>query len=110
MTAAARVVNAIPAGRLDDAIALAFEYMAANQAEAGRPPPDSIGELTPALRAEAGRPPPAAIGELPPVLRHECHNLAAVYRPPGALLVAYQDWQPAGCVGLAPCSQEHTAG
>ena len=34
----------------------------------------------------------------------------AVYGPPGALLVAYAGELPAGCVGIAPCSPESTAG
>ena len=84
MSAAAGVVNALQAGREGDATALVFEYMAATLAEAGRCAP-------------------AGIGDLPPALQHECHNLQAVYRQPGALLVAYRDEQPVGCVGLAPC-------
>ena len=84
MTAATTVVSAFPAGRGDDAAALVFEYMAATQAETGR------AVLT-------------DVGELPAVLRHECRTLQAVYRPPGALLVADHNGQPAGCVGVAPC-------
>lgn len=82
---AAEVINAFPAGREGDATALVFEYMAATLAEAGRPAP-------------------AAIGELPPVLQFECSNLQEVYCPPGALLIAYLEAQPIGCVGLAPHS------
>ena len=52
---------------------------------------------------------PAGIGELPAVLERECRNLAAIYRPPGALLIADRGGQPCGCVGLARCSQERTA-
>jgi len=90
MTTEARVVSAFPAGRGDDAAALVFEYMAATQAETGQAVP-------------------AEIGELPAVLQRECHNLQAVYRPPGALLIADQGGHPSGCVGLAPRSQERTA-
>jgi GNAT superfamily N-acetyltransferase len=88
--AADTVVSAFPAGRGDDATALVFEYMAATQAETGRPVP-------------------AGIGELPAVLQNECRNLPAVYRPPGALLIAFAGQVPAGCAGLAPCFPEHTA-
>ena len=90
MTAAASVLSAFPAGRYDDAAALVFEYMAATQAEAGQPAPSGIGEL-------------------PAVLQRECRNLPAVYRPPGALLIASQDGQPVGCAGLASRSPERTA-
>jgi len=79
------VVSAFAAGRGDDAAALVFEYMAATQAETGQ-------EV------------PAGIGELPAVLQRECRNLQAVYRPPGALLIADHDGQPVGCAGLASCS------
>jgi GNAT superfamily N-acetyltransferase len=61
-----------------------------------------VFEYMAATLAEAGRLAPAGIDELPGVLRNECHHLAATYRPPGALLIAYQDQQPVGCVGLAP--------
>ena len=82
--------RAFPAGCGGDATALVFEYMAATQAETGRPVPGGIGEL-------------------PPVLQHECRNLPAVYRPPGALLVTYAGQVAAGCAGLAPCLPERTA-
>lgn len=85
MTATVTVVSAFPSGRGDDAAALVFEYMAATQAESGRAVP-------------------ARIGELPTVLQRECRDLPAVYCPPGALLIADHDGQPAGCVGLTPCS------
>lgn len=78
-----RVLDAIAAGRRADAIELVFEYMAATQAENGRPVPD-------------------AIDQLPAVLRRECRHLEGVYSPPGVLLLAYRDQQPIGCVGLAP--------
>jgi hypothetical protein len=55
------VTSAFPAGRADDAAALVFEYMAATQAENGRPVP-------------------ANIAELPAVLRRECDSLQDVYR------------------------------
>lgn len=87
---AATVVSAFPAGRGGDAAALVFEYMAATQAETGRAVP-------------------AEISELPAVLQRECRDLQAVYRPPGALLIADHDGQPAGCVGIAPCPTERTA-
>ena len=87
---AVTVVSAFPAGRGGDAAALVFEYMAATQAETGQPVP-------------------AGISELPAVLQRECRDLPAVYRPPGALLIAGHGGQPAGCVGLAPCPAERTA-
>jgi ribosomal protein S18 acetylase RimI-like enzyme len=80
------IVDGLGAGRAD-AQTLVFEYMAATQAEAGRPVP-------------------AAISELPDVLRQECENLALVYRKPGTLLVGYVAGRPAGCVGLI-CNPEH---
>jgi ribosomal protein S18 acetylase RimI-like enzyme len=84
------VVSAFPAGRSRDAADLVFEYMAATQAETGRGMP-------------------AAISELPAVLQRECHHLPAVYGPPGALLIADDGGQPAGCVGLVPCATARTA-
>jgi ribosomal protein S18 acetylase RimI-like enzyme len=90
VTAEVTVVSAFAAGRGDDAAALVFEYMAATQARTGQ-------EV------------PAGIGELPAVLQRECRSLQAVYRPPGALLIADHDGQPVGCVGLASWSPERTA-
>jgi len=87
---AVTVVSAFPAGRGGDATALVFEYMAATQAETGQPVPGGISEL-------------------PAVLQRECRDLPAVYRPPGALLIADHGGQPAGCVGLAPCPDERSA-
>lgn len=87
---AVTVVSAFPAGRGGDAAALVFEYMAATWAETGQPVPARVGDLT-------------------PVLRRECRDLPAIYRPPGALLIADHSGQPAGCVGLAPCPARHTA-
>jgi GNAT superfamily N-acetyltransferase len=87
---AVTVVNAFPAGRGSDAAALVFEYMAATQAETGQPMP-------------------ARISDLPAVLQRECRDLPAVYRPPGALLIADHRGQPAGCAGLAPCPAGRTA-
>jgi len=84
------VVSAFAAGRGGDAAALVFEYMAATQAETGRAVPTGMGEL-------------------PAVLQRECRNLQAVYRPPGAVLIADYGGKPAGCVGLAACSPERTA-
>ena len=78
--AAVTVTSAFPAGRGDAAAAFVFEYMAATQAENGRPVP-------------------AGIGELPAALRRECSSLPDVYRPPGVFLIADLDGQPAGCVG-----------
>jgi GNAT superfamily N-acetyltransferase len=75
------VTSAFPASR-GDAAALVFEYMAATQAENGRPVP-------------------SAIAELPAVLRRECSSLQDVYRPPGVFLIADLGGQPAGCAGLA---------
>lgn len=70
-------------GRLADAVALVFEYMAGTQEECGR--------LV-----------PSCVDELPEVLRVECADLAATYRPPGALLLAYREDEPVGCVGVRP--------
>lgn len=89
-TAVTTVVSAFPAGRGADAADLVFEYMAATQAETGRPVATGIGEL-------------------PAVLQQECRNLPVVYRPPGALLIAGSQGQSAGCAGLAPCGTERTA-
>ena len=90
MTVGTRVVSAFAAARGDDATALVFEYMAATLAETGRTMPTGIGQL-------------------PAVLQRECRDLAAVYHPPGDLLIADRGRQPAGCVGLAPRSGERTA-
>jgi len=84
------VTSAFPAGRADDAAALVFEYMAATQAENGRPVP-------------------ANIAELPAVLRRECDSLQDVYRPPGAFLIADLASQPVGCAGLAAWPAGRTA-
>jgi GNAT superfamily N-acetyltransferase len=78
----ASVLSAFPAARGRDAVALVFDYMAATQAETGRPAP-------------------ADIAELPAVLQRECGSLQDVYRPPGVFLIADLGSQPAGCVGLA---------
>jgi ribosomal protein S18 acetylase RimI-like enzyme len=77
-----RVSDALAAGREREAAALVFEYMAATQAETGRPVPDSPDGL-------------------PPVLARECRDLAAAYPPPGVLLTARLGRYPAGCTGLA---------
>jgi ribosomal protein S18 acetylase RimI-like enzyme len=69
--------------QIPHAQALVFEYMATTQREGGRVVP-------------------ATIDDLPAVLRAECTDLATAYPPPGALLIAYQDAQPVGCVGLKP--------
>jgi ribosomal protein S18 acetylase RimI-like enzyme len=90
VTVETRVVSAFPAGRGDDAAALVFEYMAATQAETGRAMPSGIGGL-------------------PAVLQRECRDLPAIYRTPGALLIADRGGQPAGCIGLVPCSNDRTA-
>lgn len=87
---AVTVLSAFRAGRESDAAALVFEYMAATQAENGRPVP-------------------AAVSDLPAPLLRECGDLPAVYRPPGALLLADQGGSPAGCVGLAPGPDGHAA-
>jgi GNAT superfamily N-acetyltransferase len=84
------VTSAFPASRDGDAAALVFEYMAATQAENGRPVP-------------------AGIAELPAVLRRECSSLPDVYRPPGAFLIAGLAGQPAGCAGLSALPAGRTA-
>jgi GNAT superfamily N-acetyltransferase len=86
----ATVTSAFPADRGGDAVDLVFEYMAATQAETGRPVP-------------------ADIGELPAVLQRECSNLQDVYRPPGVFLIADLGSQPVGCVGLAALPGGRTA-
>jgi ribosomal protein S18 acetylase RimI-like enzyme len=77
------------ADQLPHAQALVFEYMATTEGEKGQPIP-------------------AVIDQLPAVLAAECANLAAAYRDPGALLIAYHHDQPIGCVGLKPCPPEGT--
>jgi len=86
----ASVLSAFPVGRESDALTLVFEYMAATQAETGRPVP-------------------AGIGELPAVLQRECSSLQRVYSPPGVFLIADLGTQPAGCVGLAALPGGRTA-
>jgi GNAT superfamily N-acetyltransferase len=84
------VTSAFPAGRAEDAVALVFEYMAATQAENGRPVPSGIAEL-------------------PAVLRRECSDLPGVYRPPGVFLIADLDGQAVGCAGLSALPGGRTA-
>ena len=86
--AAVTVTSAFPASR--GAAALVFEYMAATQAENGRPVPSGIAEL-------------------PAVLRRECSSLQDVYRPPGVFLIADLVGQPAGCAGLSALPGGRTA-
>jgi ribosomal protein S18 acetylase RimI-like enzyme len=76
-------VLAATTNRLPHAQLLVFEYMATTQGERGRAVP-------------------ASIDQLPGILHTECVDLASAYRPPGALLIAYQHDQPIGCVGLKP--------
>jgi len=57
----ASVLSAFPVGRESDALTLVFEYMAATQAETGRPVPSDIAEL-------------------PAVLRRECRSLHDLYQ------------------------------
>jgi hypothetical protein len=71
--AAVRVSDGLAAGHLLDAAELVFEYMAATQAEAGRP--------------EA-----ASVSELPAVLRRECEDLAACYAPPDCPMASLTGW------------------
>jgi ribosomal protein S18 acetylase RimI-like enzyme len=79
----ATVVDALVTGRITEAMALVFEYMAVTQVEAGRPLP-------------------AGVDDLPTVLRDECLDLPTTYGPPGALLLACVDTASVGCVGLRP--------
>jgi putative acetyltransferase len=83
----AEIVDAVATGRLTEAAALVFEYMAITQVEAERPVP-------------------ASIAELPAVLRDECLGLPTAYEPPGALLLAFVDGAPVGCVGLRPTGDD----
>lgn len=78
----ATVISAFPADRGGEAVALVFEYMAATQAETGRPVPSDIAEL-------------------PAVLRRECSSLHDIYCPPGVFLIADLGGQPVGCAGLS---------
>jgi GNAT superfamily N-acetyltransferase len=90
---AVTVTSAFPASRGGDAAALVFEYMAATQAENGRPVPSGVAEL-------------------PAMLRRECSSLQDVYRPPGVFLIADLAGlagQSAGCVGLAALPGGRTA-
>lgn len=75
--------------RVTDAQALIFEYMATTQDEVGRAVP-------------------ADIDQLPGILRGECSDPATAYRPPGALLLAYREHAPIGCVGLKPTAPPGT--
>jgi GNAT superfamily N-acetyltransferase len=84
------VTSAFPASRSGDAAALVFEYMAATQAENGRPVPSGIAGL-------------------PAVLRRECSSLQDVYRPPGVFLIAGLAGQPVGCAGLSALPGGRTA-
>ncbi|MEQ4210131.1 GNAT family N-acetyltransferase [Actinopolymorpha sp. B9G3] len=89
--AATRVLDASTVDIVEShAVELVFEYMAATQQEAGRHVP-------------------ARVDQLPAGLRSECENLSAVFRPPGALLLAYDAERPAGCVGLQPRKPTGTA-
>jgi ribosomal protein S18 acetylase RimI-like enzyme len=83
MTAIRVLTATATATELSHAQGLVFEYMAATQGEAGRAVP-------------------ASIDQLPDVLHAECTNLASAYQAPGALLLAYHDTEPIGCVGLIP--------
>lgn len=78
-----RIVDGLAAEHLTDAKDLIFEYMAITLGEGGRPVPQTVSQL-------------------PAVLRRECENLTTWYASPGALLVAYHDDLPVGCVGLSP--------
>lgn len=84
------VLSAFEAGRSDAAATLVFEYMAATQAETGRPVP-------------------SVVGGLPSVLRRECSDLEGVYRAPGVFLVAELCGRAVGCVGLAALPPARTA-
>lgn len=75
------VVDALATGHEADVAQLIFEYLAITQVEAGRARP-------------------ASVHELPPVLRDECQNIAESYGPPGVPLMACQEEEPIGCVGL----------
>jgi ribosomal protein S18 acetylase RimI-like enzyme len=75
-------VLAATAAELPDAQELVFEYLASTQQEGGRAVPTTIDEL-------------------PSILYTECSDLASAYQVPGALLLAYLDHQPIGCVGLS---------
>jgi hypothetical protein len=77
------VLDAITTGRSAEAEALVFEYMAATQAEVGRPLPTDVAEL-------------------PEVLRTECDNIGSAYRAPGTMLLAYRGRHPIGCVASNP--------
>lgn len=83
------VLDASTTDREKHAVELVFEYLAATQREAGRSVPRSVQEL-------------------PDVLRSECEDLASAYRWPGAMLVAYADGTPVGCVGLRPRPEVRT--
>jgi ribosomal protein S18 acetylase RimI-like enzyme len=84
-------IHVLPAtaNELPDAQALVFEYMATTQGERGCNVP-------------------ATIGQLPGILHTECTDLATAYQPPGALLLAYQNHEPIGCVGLKPMPPQGT--
>jgi len=75
------VVRYLEPDRLEDARGLLFRYMAATEVEAGRAHVSLPDELMAPLRAEIADP-------------------TLVYRPPGALFLAYAGDDPLGCVGL----------
>jgi ribosomal protein S18 acetylase RimI-like enzyme len=80
-----------PADGLADARALVFEYLASTEGEAGRAVPLSEAEL-------------------PEILRRDCADPHATFL---ALLVAYVDGEPAGCVGVTaaplPAAAKHAS-
>jgi ribosomal protein S18 acetylase RimI-like enzyme len=81
MTTHVDVVDALSAGRMDQARALTIEYLALTDVEAGLPAAQGFEEL----RAP---------------LQEVVRTLADRHRPPGVLLLALLDGQPCGTVAM----------
>ena len=76
------IVDALATGRIEDARAIVFEYLALTQAEAGLPVPQGIADL-------------------PPSLQDVHASLAQRHSEPGTLLLAIDGDEVCGCVGLS---------
>jgi ribosomal protein S18 acetylase RimI-like enzyme len=80
---AVRIVDALTTGRLAEARASAFEYMALTQLEAGLPVPTDASAL-------------------PPALQDVLESLAAQHKQPGVLLLALHEGAVCGTVAMRP--------
>ncbi len=77
------VVDALATGHVDAAKAIAFEYLALTQGEAGVEVPQGIADLPPSLRAVM-------------------ETLEERHREPATLLLAISTDEVCGCVGMTP--------